>query len=148
MKKKVKRKFCVFRFIEKYPEIKQYMKLQGDRLMVLMGIMTWCLHILTGYLLCTYVKDRFIRAWLTYAIGTWFATALKLHIHEAIHGLAFGVNHVWKNHLYGHFLNLVLAGPFFPFFRRKHKNHHKFIGDEGERTFTEFYTKAVSFENL
>uniref|UniRef100_A0A915KTR5 Sphingolipid delta4-desaturase N-terminal domain-containing protein n=1 Tax=Romanomermis culicivorax TaxID=13658 RepID=A0A915KTR5_ROMCU len=113
----------------KHPEIKKLMKSDGDRNLVLTGLALTVCQISFGL----------INDWLTYAplrflficvVGTWLTTAVMLHVHEAAHGLIFGPNHVWKNRIYGLVINLSLGLPFYSFFKKHHKSHHKSMGDE------------------
>lgn len=105
------------------------MKSDGDRSIVFLGIATLALQFGLGLLNC-YIPYMPLKLFLNCCIGCWVTTALMMHAHEAAHGLVFGPNHIWKNRLYGLFVNLGIGMPFYSYFKKFHKKHHKFIGDE------------------
>uniref|UniRef100_A0A915L518 Sphingolipid delta4-desaturase N-terminal domain-containing protein n=1 Tax=Romanomermis culicivorax TaxID=13658 RepID=A0A915L518_ROMCU len=113
----------------KYPEIKRLMKKDGDRSLVFEGILVCLLHVSLG-VFQSYFDSRPLKTAYIVFLGPTLATIMTLHLHEAAHGLVFGPNHVWKNRLYGYAINLFMGGAFFAYFKRQHKNHHKYIGDE------------------
>uniref|UniRef100_A0A915K4E1 Fatty acid desaturase domain-containing protein n=1 Tax=Romanomermis culicivorax TaxID=13658 RepID=A0A915K4E1_ROMCU len=105
------------------------MRPEGDRRLVFSGIFILLLQFLLAYWAHCQV-DSLSRFSINCFVGNWTASILLFHMHEAAHGTIFGPNSVFKNRLFGFILNLGVGVPFFSFFKKHHKNHHKYIGDQ------------------
>lgn len=113
----------IVRSLEKYPQIRTLMKLDGDRKMVIFGLFVMVAQYLLAYFnnISTPIGIS-----LNITIGAFLSSAMFMQIHEAAHGLSFGPNHVWKNRLYGLLLNFGMSFPLFGNFKKHHKEHHKY----------------------
>uniref|UniRef100_A0A7S1CBP5 sphingolipid 4-desaturase n=1 Tax=Bicosoecida sp. CB-2014 TaxID=1486930 RepID=A0A7S1CBP5_9STRA len=114
----------------KYPQVKQ---LFGP-------------HWLTKYLVTASVAVQVFMAWAVrdfapsdwrlwvcaYTIGGVLNHSLTLAMHEVSHNLAFKA--LTANRLFGIFTNLPLGIPAFAMFKRYHREHHKYQGEDGVDT--------------
>lgn len=106
------------------------MKADGDRVMAVYGFMLMVLQFSFAYINCYVLENLPCRILLNCTIGSFVASAIFMHIHEAGHGLIFGPNHIWKNRIYGAMLNFAISIPMYSFFKKHHKDHHKFQGEK------------------
>jgi len=118
--------------LRKHPEIKKYMKANGDPWMALVGILMVFLQLFLGYLNTQIPLDTMlsVRFFFNIFVGSWVASWLLISLHEAAHCLLFGASHPRLNRWYGIFANIVLIIPLFTYFKRHHRRHHKFLGNK------------------
>lgn len=113
----------------KYPEIKALMKPRGDPLMIFFGIILVIVQYSLAYINYYYISCLPLRFLLNCTLGTWIASAIFMHMHEAGHGTICGPNHLWKNRAYGSLMNFGLGLPLYAYFKKHHKVHHKYQGE-------------------